>query len=102
MFALRRWGGGWVVDLTAIGAGGPAAAPELPAAALPAIGAVLGALFELDNTDDPKSPVKTGDERVRVGAPSRRRVESAARPRDGEVRDEADEPAKNPAKRSTR
>jgi hypothetical protein len=52
MFALRQWAGGWSPDLHFIGAGGPAAVGDLPAASLPTIAALLGALLELDNTGD--------------------------------------------------
>jgi hypothetical protein len=52
MFALRQWAPAWTVDLSPIHAGGPAPLGELPAASLPLIGAVLGGLFELDNTGD--------------------------------------------------
>jgi hypothetical protein len=50
MFAMRRWVP--PVDLHGLGAGGPASLGDLPVASLPLIGAALGALFELDNTDD--------------------------------------------------
>jgi len=53
MFALRRWAEGWVIDLHALGAGGPAAVGMLPAASLPLLAAVMGAFFELDNTAQP-------------------------------------------------
>jgi hypothetical protein len=53
MFALRKWGGTWAIDLSALGAGGPAAVGQLPSVSLPLIGATLGALFELDNTGEP-------------------------------------------------
>jgi hypothetical protein len=52
MFALRQWAGGWPLDLHFVGAGGPAAVGDLPAASLPIIAAVLCGLFELDNTGD--------------------------------------------------
>ncbi|HTB73504.1 MAG TPA: hypothetical protein VK762_09690 [Polyangiaceae bacterium] len=50
MFALRQWATGFDVNLSFLGAGGPAPVGELPAASLPLISAVLGALFGLDNT----------------------------------------------------
>jgi hypothetical protein len=53
LFALRKWGEGWVVDFHALGAGGPAAVGRLPAAAIPLVSAVMGTLFELDNTAEP-------------------------------------------------
>jgi hypothetical protein len=52
MFALRQWAGEWPLDLHVVGAGGPAAVGDLPAASLPIIAAALGGLFELDNTGD--------------------------------------------------
>jgi len=70
MFALRQWGGGlpWV-DLRFVGAGGPAPAGELAAASLPLIAAVLGGLFELDNTGDGAASATAGRKRVSgVGA----------------------------------
>jgi len=51
MFALRQWASPWTADLSALGAG-RGAVGALPAASLPLIAAVLGALFELDNTGD--------------------------------------------------
>lgn len=55
MFALRQW----VhvdVDLSALSASaGPAEVGQLPAASLPLIAAVLGAFFELDNTESGES-----------------------------------------------
>ncbi len=50
MFALREWGAGFRLDLSALGAGGAGSVGDLPAASLPLIAAVLGAFFELDNT----------------------------------------------------
>jgi hypothetical protein len=49
MFALRQWASPWTADLSALGAG-RGAVGALPATSLPLIAAVLGALFELDNT----------------------------------------------------
>ncbi|HXX70370.1 MAG TPA: hypothetical protein VEK07_24530 [Polyangiaceae bacterium] len=74
MYALRRWAGTWTMDLSAFGAGGPAAAGQLPAVSLPLIGAGLGALFELDNTGD-KEPKRVP--KKDAGKPgARRRVAS--------------------------
>jgi hypothetical protein len=67
LFALQRWAP-WSVDLTAFDAGaGPVG--QLPAVALPVVGAVLAALFELDNTPEPaketpRARVSTGGARV--------------------------------------
>jgi hypothetical protein len=52
MFALRQWGGGWQVDLNGLGGLGRGAVGDLPVASLPLLAAVLGSLFELDNTGD--------------------------------------------------
>jgi hypothetical protein len=60
MFALRQWAGGWTLDLSSLGAGGPASVAALPAASLPLIAAVLGGFFELDNTNDGGEEKKTG------------------------------------------
>ncbi len=67
LFALRQWGGGFAPDLHFIGAGGPAPVGDLPAASLPMVAALLGGLFELDNTGDENQP-KTSTERKRVPA----------------------------------
>ncbi len=70
MFALRQWAGGIVVpSLEFVGAGGPGPVGELPAASLPLIAGVLGALFGLDNTDPPvkKEPAAL-PQRSRVAA----------------------------------
>jgi len=88
MYALRRWAGTWTMDLSALGAGGPAAAGQLPAVSLPLIGAGLGALFELDNTGD-REPKKE------AGKPAgRRRVAPDNEAAAGKRRSvEADEPS---------
>jgi hypothetical protein len=93
MFALRQWAGGVTLDLSGIGAGGPAPLAELPAASLPLIAAVLGGLFELDNTGDgePKQADGKGEARKRVAGPGAR-VAGDARNRvgAGEDADEAE------------
>ncbi len=66
MFALRQWATGFDVNLSFLGAGGPAPVGELPAASLPLIAAVLGALFGLDNT--PGGGDDEGATRKRVSA----------------------------------
>lgn len=90
MFVLRRWGGPWTLDLSALGAGGPGAVGQLPAASLPLIGAVLGALFELDNTGDAERKAE-GDV-----LPGRRVATEGARAagksRGADVEDPASEP----------
>ena len=91
LFALRTWVG-TTVDLTRFGAGsGPLG--ELPAAALPLIAGVLGALFGLDNTPDASGEKKSG-EKVRVDA-GKRRVATD----DVADEDEAEAPAQKRARR---
>jgi hypothetical protein len=76
MFALREWGGGFHVDMSALNAGGAGPLGELPAASLPLIAAVLGAFFELDNTGgggeegQNKATKALPEPRKRVGAGS--------------------------------
>jgi hypothetical protein len=82
MFALRRWASGWTVDLHALGAGGPAAVGDLPAASLPVIGAALGALFEVDNTGD-AAAARPGAARQRVASPTAARADRGAALDDG-------------------
>jgi hypothetical protein len=96
MFALHRWATSWAIDLPAIGAVGRTPVGDLPAASLPLIAAVLGVLFELDNTDGDQKPEKKGGtgpgERRRVadGAPRARVAASSAKgPREADD-DEAD------------
>jgi hypothetical protein len=50
MFALRKWGGSWMITLPQIGANSPTAIAELPATSLPLLAAALGAFFGVDNT----------------------------------------------------
>jgi hypothetical protein len=63
MFALRQWGGGLQLDLNGLGGLGRGAVGDLPVASLPLIAAVLGSVFELDNTGDsgeaPKKEAKS-------------------------------------------
>jgi hypothetical protein len=69
MFALRKWVG-VSVDLTWLWAGAQGKLGDVPAASLPLLGAVLGGLFELDNTgDDSKEGARVrGRPGVRVDA----------------------------------
>jgi hypothetical protein len=76
MFALRQWASAWTVDLSVLGAG-HGAVGALPAASLPLIGAMLGALFELDNTGEAIRK-ETTTERKRVEP---RGVNGRAKPR---------------------
>jgi hypothetical protein len=85
MFALRQWASPWTADLSALGAG-RGAVGALPAASLPLIGAVLGALFELDNTGD-----ATGKETQ----PQRKRVEP--RGANGRAKARVDDDAAEPS-----
>jgi hypothetical protein len=76
MFALQKWVGA-SVNLDAIGAGS-GALNTLPAASLPLVGALLGMVFELDNTGDEEAKSgkrvaemrheKTGPSKAKSGA----------------------------------
>jgi hypothetical protein len=73
MFALRKWAA-FPLDLTAFDAGAGSLG-DLPIAALPIVGGVLGAFFELDNTggDEAKegADAKTAkDAKTDKGAPN--------------------------------
>jgi len=87
MFGLRQWAGGWTIDLNAFGAGGPAPLASLPAASLPLIAAVLGGLFELDNTGDDADGGKP-EGRKRVAASANRGASKARAPDDAIAGDE--------------
>lgn len=78
MFALRRWVG-MSVDLEAFGAG-TGTLGELSATSLPLISAVLGMLFELDNTPSPEAP-----------APDKKRVDARDPVEVPEVAEESEE-----------
>ncbi|MDP9150742.1 MAG: hypothetical protein M3O36_12495 [Myxococcota bacterium] len=103
MFALRRWASGWVMDLSAISAGGPAPAGELPAASLPLIAALLGGFFELDNG----GAATSDDKKARRSAPRTRVVATSvngrakARARDSETVS-ADEDAADPVSKTAK
>jgi hypothetical protein len=64
MYGARKWLGGWHVSLEAFG-GGAGPIGEVPAAALPMIGAGLGFVFQIDDAfgSDSEPP------RARVTAP---------------------------------
>jgi hypothetical protein len=106
MFALRQWAGGLPVNLNGLGAGelGHGAIGALPITSLPLIAAVLGSLFELDNTggsDKAAGASKTGKE---LPEP-RRRVQAAgsngkARAKAGSV--DVEEAASDEARRARR
>ena len=69
MLALRRWVE-VPVDLSAIGAG-YGVLGSLPAASLPIIAAILGALYGLDNTDEPDE-AKKADKPAKAGAAAKK------------------------------
>jgi hypothetical protein len=73
MFAMRRWAPS--VNLVApLGSGGPALLGQLPAS-LTIVGAALGALFEVDNTEGAASAKRKDAMGVRVPSqPGARRV----------------------------
>ncbi len=88
LFALQHWAGSVSVDLGAYGPGHAEAIGSLPAAALPIIAAVLGAIFGLDNTNDPDPDAQKPGARKRVAAASAGR---GARIASGSTSDEDDE-----------
>jgi len=65
MFALRRWGPGFEVDLHALGAGGTGTLAQLPATSLPIVAAILGGFFEVDNTPGGEGDEKKGEPAVK-------------------------------------
>jgi hypothetical protein len=77
MFATRRWGGSLGIQnlpaIPVIGMNGSTAVGDLPALSLPLVAALLGALFELDNTGDDADGGKGAG-----ATPSRRRLDAAA------------------------
>jgi hypothetical protein len=72
MFALRQWGGGFAPNLTALSPGLSGAIGDDPAAALPAIAAVLGAFYGLVNTPSKDADKGKGDAKAaeKKGAPA--------------------------------
>jgi hypothetical protein len=93
MFALRQWANGFEPDLSALGGGGPLPVGELPMASLPLIAAILGALFGIDNTDEPK-----GEE----GSKPRKRVSADADAKARVTELDSGEDAELPPKRAKR
>ena len=89
MFALREWAN-IPVDLSAVGAGHDALG-QLPALSLPILAALLGAFYEIDNTDDP--PI---DKRGAKGAAGPGKIRVA------EGENAQDEPESSPPKRAHR
>lgn len=91
MFALRTWVH-MDIDLSRFGAGaGPIG--DVPAASLPLIAGVLGALFGLDNTPEPEGTAKSG------AAPKRVRIEKGGAKGATADEDEAEEVASRRARR---
>ncbi len=86
MFALRQWAGAWVLDLNAVGELGKGAIGSLPAASLPLISGVLGALFELDNTGDKAGEPKEAAASKSQATPARKRVAAPASAANGKGR----------------
>jgi hypothetical protein len=96
MFALRQWAGAWVVNLNGLGdlPLGRGALGDLPATSLPLIAAVLGALFELDNTTErgnggPKKATPALDEPRRRVQPAASNGKAKAKPAGAEGEDSA-------------
>jgi hypothetical protein len=90
MVALRKWAAGVHVDMSALGVGGAGGLGDVPAAALPLVGAALGGLFELDNTaDGPKQGVGkrvgTRPDGVRVDTGKSSKASKPGARSDGEV-----------------
>jgi hypothetical protein len=102
LFALRQWAGSVAIDLGAYGPGGPAAIGSLPAAALPLIAATLGALFGLDNTNDPEgdADAKKAGARKRVAASADRGPRVSAVSAAGVEEDDAEQDASAVGKRA--
>ncbi|HEV3193631.1 MAG TPA: hypothetical protein VGY54_24165, partial [Polyangiaceae bacterium] len=102
MFALRQWASTWTVDLSVVGAG-HSAVGALPGASLPLIGAVLGALFELDNTGDAAARKEPQPQRKRVDPQSANGANRGAKARvvdaAGEASASQEEPLSKGAKR---
>jgi hypothetical protein len=92
MFALRKWAA-IPLDLPLSLGAGPIY--ELPAAALPAIGGVLGAFYGLDNTDSPE-PAQERPSRVAAGADrsARVRADSGQAPEADDASDAENRPAR--------
>src|SRR5262249_27963426 len=95
MFVLRQWVHA-SVDLSELKASaGPTDLGQLPAASLPIIAAVLGAFFELDNTDTPPKGEAEGDSKE-----ERKKLRVAEKEADEEgAEDDKEEEAPPPAKK---
>lgn len=101
MFALRQWAGGVHLPVTELTPAGSVIG-SLPVASLPAVAALLGAFFELDNTGgDQEGDKKGGGAKKRV-ADEGSNGKAKARIADEDDGGEADEGAAAPAKRAKR
>jgi hypothetical protein len=97
MFALRQWGGGIPVPVTAFTEAGRHVG-DLPVTALPMLAAVLGGFFEIDNTPGgDESDGKGSKKRVAEGDGAKAKARIAS-----ESDDDGEEPAAVPAKRAKR
>jgi hypothetical protein len=105
MFALRQWAGAWTVDLNGVGALGRGAVGDLPVTSLPIVAAVLGALFELDNTGEKRADASKGG--AAALPEPRRRVQQQAPGANGKAKGkaagaEAEDPASDAEARRAR
>jgi hypothetical protein len=94
MFALRQWVKVEVPDIALLGITGPSPVGALPALSLPIIAAVLGALFGLDNTEDPTEEAPKARKRVAAGPAG-----AATKSRVGDDEDVDEAPVAKRAKR---
>lgn len=106
MFALRQWGGSWVLDIPAVGIDGATAVGNLPVVSIPLLAALLGGFFELDNTGQNEGDGKgrgAARERRRVAADgpatAKARVERRGDVADPDVHDDASDAVSRRAKR---
>ena len=88
MFALQHWVTA-SVNLEALGAGSGAIG-LLPAASLPAVGALLGMVFEVDNTggDEPASGKRVAEMRHEKTGPSKAKAGAKAKAAEDEEDDD--------------
>jgi hypothetical protein len=101
MFALRQWVR-VSLDLGGIGAGGPDMIGNLPAVSLPLVAAVLGGVFELDNTVEKEQAAKeTSSTKKRVDPAAAAGTNGKSKARLPDV-DEAGEEAEVGSRRAKR
>jgi hypothetical protein len=100
MFALQRWGAGITSpNVSALGGDGVKPVVELPMMSLPLIAGVLGALFGLDNTEEPAKDEPRARKRVAVvDAKASANASTKARAAEADPADDV-EPAARRAKR---